>query len=203
MRIKTLPLGHLETNCYVVTDENTLECAVVDPGDESNTILDYLESNHLRLREIFLTHGHFDHTGAVNVLLEETGARLWLHEKEAADTRQDSYRFFAPDNANYYKEGDEISAGNLTFRVMETPGHSAGSVTLICGPALFTGDTLFRDSAGRTDLPGGDMETELASLRRIGMLEGDYEVYPGHMDGTTLNRERSVNYYMRYALEQK
>ena len=167
MRIKTLPLGHLETNCYIVTDENTLECAVVDPGDESNTILNYLEDNHLKLREIFLTHGHFDHTGAVETLLEETGARVWLHEKEAANTRSEHYRFFAPDNAMYYGEGDRITVGSLTFLVMETPGHSPGSVTLMCGPALFTGDTLFRDSAGRTDLPGGDMETEMASLRRL------------------------------------
>ncbi len=199
MRIKTLPLGHLETNCYIITDENTLECAVVDPGDESNTILNYLEDNHLKLREIFLTHGHFDHTGAVETLLEETGARVWLHEKEAANTRSEHYRFFAPDNAMYYGEGDRITVGSLTFLVMETPGHSPGSVTLMCGPALFTGDTLFRDSTGRTDLPGGDMETEMASLRRLSALEGDYEVYPGHMDGTTLERERSVNYYLRYA----
>lgn len=201
MLIKTLPLGHLETNCYIVTDETTLECAVVDPGEESNTVLDYLESNHLKLREIFLTHGHFDHTGAVEVLLEETGARLWLHEKEAADAPNEHYRYFAPEGARFYREGDQIRVGGLTFTVMETPGHSPGSVTLRCGAALFTGDTLFRDSAGRTDLPGGDMETELASLRRLGALEGNYEVYPGHMDGTTLDRERSVNYYLRYAAE--
>ena len=199
MRIKTLPLGHLETNCYIVTDETTLECAAIDPGDESNTVMNYLEDHHLTLRAILLTHGHFDHTGAVNALLEETGAELYLHEKEAADTPKEHYRFFAPDGAKYYREGDTVQIGNLTFTVMETPGHTPGSVTLLCGPALFTGDTLFKDSAGRTDLPGGDMETEMASLRRLAALEGDYEVYPGHMDGTTLERERSVNYYMRYA----
>jgi len=202
MRIKTLPLGHLETNCYIITDETTLECAVVDPGDESNTILNYLEDNHLKLRAIFLTHGHFDHTGAVDALLEETAAQLWLHEKESASTPSEHYRFFAPDNAMYYGEGDRITVGSMTFLVMETPGHSPGSVTLMCGPALFTGDTLFRDSAGRTDLPGGDMETEMKSLRRLSALEGNFEVYPGHMDGTTLDRERSVNYYLRYAAEQ-
>lgn len=201
MRIKTLPLGHLETNCYIVTDETTLECAAIDPGDESNTVMNYLEDNHLTLRAILLTHGHFDHTGAVNALLEETGAELYLHEKEAADTPKEHYRFFAPDGARYYREGDTVQVGSLTFTVMETPGHTPGSVTLLCGPALFTGDTLFKDSAGRTDLPGGDMETEMASLRRLSALEGDYEVYPGHMDGTTLERERSVNYYMRYAAE--
>ncbi len=199
MRIKTLPLGHLETNCYIVTDETTLECAAIDPGDESNTVMNYLEDHHLTLRAILLTHGHFDHTGAVNALLEETGAELYLHEKEAADVSNEHYRFFAPDGAKYYREGDTVQVGTLTFTVMETPGHTPGSVTLLCGPALFTGDTLFKDSAGRTDLPGGDMETEMASLRRLAALEGNYEVYPGHMDGTTLERERSVNYYMRYA----
>lgn len=201
MRIKTLPLGHLETNCYIVTDETTLECAAIDPGDESNTVMNYLEDHHLTLRAILLTHGHFDHTGAVNALLEETGAELYLHEKEAADVSNEHYRFFAPDGAKYYREGDTVQVGTLTFTVMETPGHTPGSVTLLCGPALFTGDTLFKDSAGRTDLPGGDMETEMASLRRLAALEGNYEVYPGHMDGTTLERERSVNYYMRYAVE--
>ena len=183
MIIKCFPVGHLETNCYIVTDEETKLAAAVDPGDESNVILDYLEENRITLKEILLTHGHYDHTGAVE-----------------AEGPGESFRFYSPlGGIGTYAEGDEIPVGGLTFRVLETPGHSPGSVSLVCGPALFCGDTLFRDSAGRTDLPGGDLDTEMASLKRLALLPGDYEVYPGHMDGTTLDRERSVNRWLRRA----
>ena len=105
-------------------------------------------------------------------------------------------------DVNYVAEGQTIPVGGLTFTVLETPGHSPGSVTYRCEDALFTGDTLFRDSCGRTDLPGGDMETLMGSLLKLYDLPGDYEVYPGHMDSSTLARERAFNYYMRYANEQ-
>jgi len=111
------------------------------------------------------------------------------------------FRFNPPAGTVWYKEGDEFQVGSLTFRVLETPGHTPGGVCLLCGDALFTGDTLFRDSCGRTDLPGGDMPTLLRSLKKLGDLPGDYEVYPGHMDSTTLDRERRFNYYMKYACE--
>ena len=200
MLIKDFQLGQLETNCYIVTDEDTLECAVIDPGDESNTVLDYLEDHKLRCRFIFLTHGHYDHTMAVAALAEETGAAVCINERDTKATEENApFAYSPPDGAILYSEGDVMRVGSLEFRVMETPGHSPGSVTLICGDALFTGDTLFRDSCGRTDLPGGDMNTLLRSLRRLAELPGDYEVYPGHMVSTTLERERRFNYYMRYA----
>lgn len=199
MLIKCFPVGHLEENCYIVADEDSLLCAVVDPGDESNTILDYVEETKLRVQDIFLTHGHFDHTGAVEALLEETGAQLWMHRRDASEGESDGFSYDAPEGTKFYKEGDEIAVGALRFTVMETPGHSPGSVTLKCGEALFTGDTLFRGGAGRTDLPGGDTNTLMASLKRLAFLPGDYEVWPGHMDGTTLDRERMTNYYLRRA----
>ena len=152
MLIKCLPVGHLMTNCYIVTDETTLECAVIDPGDESNTILYYLEDNHLTCRAILLTHGHYDHTGAVYAVHEETGAPVYMNALDAGTAVAfDSYTFTPPEGTIFYKEGDEVRVGNLTFRVMETPGHTPGGVTLICGDALFTGDTLFAGSCGRTD----------------------------------------------------
>ena len=175
MLIKTLPVGQLETNCYVVTNENTLESVVIDPGDEANTILDYLESNRLRCAAIFVTHAR------------------------AVDAHM-TYRMQPGDKA--YDEGDTVEAAGLRFDVMATPGHTPGGVTLRCEDALFTGDTLFKGSCGRTDLPGGDMEQELSSLRRICELPGDYEVYPGHMDSSTLERERAFNYYCRAALRR-
>ena len=203
MLIKTLPVGQLETNCYVVTDENALVCAVIDPGDESNTILDYIEDNKLSCKAILITHAHFDHVSAVNAMLEATGAELYMCEKdlELAKTGA-SGRFTPPENTHFYKDGDEVKVAGLTFKVMETPGHTPGGVTLICGDALFTGDTLFRGSCGRTDLPGGDMRAELRSLKRIASLEGDYEVYPGHAESSMLSIEREHDPYVRHALEK-
>ena len=122
MLIKTLPVGHLETNCYVVTDENTLECAVIDPGAESNTILGYLEDNRLRCRAVMLTHAHFDHTGALAAVLEETGAELYFNEKEAGGATVPGFKpFDPPEGARHYSEGDEVRVGSLVFRVLETP----------------------------------------------------------------------------------
>lgn len=201
MLIKTLPVGQLETNCYVVTNENTLECVVIDPGDEANTILHYLESNRLRCTAILLTHGHFDHVGAVSAVAEETGARVYMNERDdpkVGGVR--GMRYTLPENGQYYDEGDVVETAGLQFHIMATPGHTPGGVTIRCEDALFTGDTLFKGSCGRTDLPGGDMTQQLASLKRICELPGDYEVYPGHMDSSTLERERMFNYYCRAAM---
>lgn len=201
MLIKTIPVGQLETNCYVVTDEDSLECAVIDPGDESNTILDYLEDHKLRCKAILLTHGHYDHVGAVEAVAEETGATVYMNARDDVKNGGDPRYFYRlPDKGNYYGEGDRVQVGKLCFEVLSTPGHTPGGVSLRCGQALFTGDTLFRGSCGRTDLPGGDMEEELRSLKKLCALEGDYEVYPGHMDSSTLARERMFNYYCRQAM---
>ena len=201
MLIKTIPVGQLETNCYVVINEQTLECVVIDPGDESNTILDYMESNHLKCCAIMLTHGHYDHVSAVDAVAAETGAVIYMNERDDARNHLDGhFPYSLKENGRCYDNGDGIEAAGLHFDVIATPGHTPGGVTLKCEDALFTGDTLFKGSCGRTDLPGGDMEQELKSLRRICELPGDYEVYPGHMDSSTLEREREFNYYCRAAM---
>ena len=201
MLIKTLPVGQLETNCYVVTDETSMDCAVIDPGDESNAILNYLEEHKMTCRAILITHGHWDHTGAANAIVEETGADLYIHQLDTtSDPMEARYKYLASDNTRFDDEGDEIHIGSLVFRVMFTPGHSPGGVTLVCEDAVFCGDTLFRGSCGRTDLPGGDINEELRSILRICKLPGEYDIYPGHMDSTTLERERNFNYYCRQAL---
>ena len=201
MLIKTLPVGQLETNCYVVTDETSMDCAVIDPGDESNAILNYLEEHKMTCRAILITHGHWDHTGAANAIVEETGADLYIHQLDTtSDPMEARYKYLASDNTRFYDEGDEIHIGSLVFRVMFTPGHSPGGVTLVCEDAVFCGDTLFRGSCGRTDLPGGDINEELRSILRICKLPGEYDIYSGHMDSTTLERERNFNYYCRQAL---
>ena len=200
MLIKTLPVGQLETNCYVVSNEETLGCVVIDPGDESNRILDYLEDNHLKCEAIFLTHGHYDHTGAVEAVMEETGAPVYLCPRDDARMTGDRhYSFLLPEGGRYYDDGDVLRFAGLSFQILAVPGHTAGGVAIVCEDALFTGDTLFRGSCGRTDLPGGDMEEEFRSLKRLCDLPGDYEVYPGHMDSSSLERERNFNYYCREA----
>ena len=196
MLIKTLPVGMLDTNCHIVTDNETLKCAIIDPGAESNTILDYVESNKLTPVFIFLTHGHFDHYMALDAVRAATEAPAYIHKNDVG--RRDQYKIDSGKDLNFYTEGDVFNIGGLEITVLETPGHSPGSVTLKCESTLFTGDTLFKDGCGRTDL-GGDMDVLLRSLRRLADLDGDYEVYPGHAECTTLSRERSFNYYMRHA----
>jgi len=198
MLIKTLTVGQLETNCYIVTDENTLECAVIDPGAESETILDYIEEHKLTVRAIFITHSHFDHVIALPAVAEETRAPVYAHRIEIDETRRGGNKLQGIASLRQYKEGDTITVGSLVFRVLETPGHTMGGVTLQCENALFTGDTLFRGSMGRTDLGGSD-EVILRSLRRLSQLSEEYEVYPGHGDTSTIGYENKFNYYVKFA----
>ncbi len=200
MLVKCLIVGNLDTNCYIATNEDTLECVVIDPGDEVNTIMDYVESNKLTVKDIFLTHGHFDHTRAAYAVSAETGAPIWIHKADCVqDGKKDLYKFFPNENTKYYDDGDVIESAGMKFRVMWTPGHSEGSVMLFCGDVIFSGDTIFKESVGRVDLPGGDADKMMKSLKKIGGITGDYEIYPGHMDATTMERERSFNQYLRYA----
>ena len=200
MLIKTLQVGMIGTNCYIVTDENSLKCAIIDPGGDSNTILEYIEINNLKPEAIFLTHGHFDHHLGLEAVMDETGAPAYIHKADAVgDGPSNQHKLEDGGKLKWYADGDEFDIGWLHFTVLETPGHSPGSVTLKCGSALFTGDTLFRDSCGRTDLSGGSMEILLTSLKRLSDLEGDFEVYPGHAESSTMSRERQFNYYVKHA----
>ena len=201
MLIKTIPVGQLEENCYIVTNEKTLECVVIDPGDESNTILDYLEDNSLKCRAIMITHGHYDHVGAVDAIAEETGATVYMNSRDDTGGRSSHLPYRLPQGGISYDDGDLIDEAGMRFEIIATPGHPPGGVTIRCERALFTGDTLFRGSCGRVDLDGSVPLDEMLSLKRLCSLEGDYEVYPGHMDSTTLERERMFNFYCRDAMK--
>ena len=201
MLIKTIPVGQLEENCYIVTNEKTLECVVIDPGDESNTILDYLEDNSLKCRAIMITHGHYDHVGAVDAIAEETGATVYMNSRDDTGGRSSHLPYRLPQGGISYDDGDLIDEAGMRFEIIATPGHTPGGVTIRCERALFTGDTLFRGSCGRVDLDGSVPLDEMLSLKRLCNLEGDYEVYPGHMDSTTLERERMFNFYCREAMK--
>ena len=134
---------------------------------------------------------------------EETGATVYMNAKDDAKNMHSfHFPFTLPENGRTYDDGDVVSAAGIDFSILSTPGHTPGSVVIRAEDALFTGDTLFRGSCGRTDLDGGSMEEMLQSLRKICSLEGDYEVYPGHMDCSSLIRERSFNYYCRAAMQK-
>jgi len=200
MKIHTLPLGAYQTNCYII--QNGENCAIIDPGYEPDTILGFLSKHGLTADAILLTHGHFDHVGAVEKIVEKTGCALWMCEGDWSQRISPLTSYFYPiancdfTEVQFCEEGQEISAAGLSFRVLETPGHTHGSVCYLCGDAMFSGDTLFAGSCGRTDLPGGDWNTIQESLQRLAALEGSYTVYPGHGDSTTLAAERQYNPYM-------
>lgn len=204
MHIKTIPVGQLQTNCYVVTDPDTKACVIIDPGDESQRIQRYLEELGLTPHAIFITHGHYDHTMATDDLVVEWGTPVYISKADVStDTRPNPYRYPASGDTRFWLDGDEIQIDGLTFHVIATPGHSPGSVCIRAEDCLFTGDTLFRDDCGRTDLPGGNSETMMRSLARIDGLPGDLEVYPGHAEATSLDRERRFNHYLRRAASKK
>ena len=201
MNIHTLPLGDYQTNTYII--ENAGHCAIIDPGYEPQTILAFLKKHGLTADAVLLTHGHFDHVGAVEKIVEETGCKLWMSQGDWSQKISPLTAYFYPiancdfTDVQFCEEGEVISAAGLSFSVLETPGHTHGSVCYLCGDALFSGDTLFAGSCGRTDLPGGDWNTILESLKRLSQLKGDFTVYPGHGNSTTLSAEKLYNPYMR------
>ena len=204
MKIKCLQVGPIGTNCYLLEDEETGKAAVIDPGEEADRILAQIKTDQVAVEYILLTHGHYDHTGAVGELQAkwpETPVYLNRRDVYADACTQQLFPLLSGDVRDY-DEGDTVAVGGLTVTVLATPGHSEGSVTLRCQDALFCGDTLFAGSCGRTDFPGGSMEKMMASLRRLGQLEGDLRVLPGHMEASTLDRERRWNPYLLQAMQR-
>ena len=193
MNIHTLPLGAYQTNTYIV--ENGGHCVIIDAGYAPEVILNFLSDRNLTADAILLTHGHFDHVGAVRELAVELECPVYLHEKELSMppmmTAGPLYY------THTYGEGDRLQLAGISFRVLHTPGHTPGSVCLIAENHLFSGDTLFAGSCGRTDFPGGDWATIRKSLTRLAGMENDYLVHPGHGESTTLAREKQYNPYMQ------
>ena len=196
MNMITTPLGAYQTNCYILWSEGSDKCVVIDPGYQPDTVLLKAKSLNKTIEAILLTHGHFDHVGAVKELVAETGCEVYIHAAEAAlpPMMTAGELYFT----RTYAEGDTICPiPGLELTVLHTPGHTPGSVCLLMQDQMFSGDTLFAGSCGRVDFPGGNPQEMLRSLRRLASLEADYRVHPGHGESTTLAEEKRHNPYMR------
>ena len=195
MQMKTMPLGAYQTNCYLVWNEESDRCPVIDPGYEPERVLSEAKRLGKTIEAVLLTHGHFDHVGAVRTLAAETECQVYLNEQDLSmPTQLTAGPLYY---THLYKEGDVLNLAGVKLRVIHTPGHTPGSVCLVAEDAIFSGDTLFEGSCGRTDLPGGDWATILKSLKRLAQMEGAFRVYPGHGPSTTLEDEKKWNPYMR------
>ncbi len=206
MIVKMLIVGPIMANCYIVGCNRTNEAVVIDPGDEGERILSVVADESLTVKYILNTHGHFDHVGANREIKEKTGADLMIHAEDAPMLQQLSssaaaWGFHAVDSPppdRKIKEGDEITFGEITMKVLHTPGHTPGGVAFYTDGCVFVGDTLFMGSIGRTDFPGGDYDTLIQSVKtRLFTLPEETKVYPGHNHETTIGREKGSNPFFR------
>jgi glyoxylase-like metal-dependent hydrolase (beta-lactamase superfamily II) len=211
MLVETFPVGLLQCNCVVIGDPESGEAIVVDPGDEPARVQQVLREHGLRCRAILITHTHIDHVGAIAELKDATGAKLMLHRADVplydmlgVQASWLGGMLAAPERAavdEHLEHGDRVKAGALEAETLHTPGHTPGSLCFhfaAADPLLIAGDTLFAGSVGRTDLPGGDFEQELASIRdRLLVLDDRTRVIAGHGPETTIGRERRRNPFLQ------
>ncbi|MBR1739536.1 MAG: MBL fold metallo-hydrolase [Ruminococcus sp.] len=207
MRVFRLkPLSICDTNSYLVVSAED-NAVLIDAPADAEYILEQVEFYGCTLKKIFITHGHFDHVGAVADLVEATGCEVYIHALDRPKLTDDGAmladHFRARGCKKYtgevkvFTENDILTLDELEFDVLETPGHTRGSVCFICGDKMFSGDTLFARSIGRTDMPDGNFEQMKRSLGKIADLGGDLTIYPGHMGITTLEEEKRLNPYLR------
>lgn len=180
MDIKTIKVGSLQTNCYIVIDESTQQALIIDPGDDAHKILPQIKN--LKVKYIIITHGHPDHFEALDDVKAATKATVLMHA--------DDNWFIKPDQT--INNNDKIQVGNIEFTVIHTPGHSKGGICLYTPGHLFSGDTLFWHTYGRTDLPGSSEAQMQASLKRLGDLPDQTKVYPGHGYSSTIKEEKEA-----------
>jgi glyoxylase-like metal-dependent hydrolase (beta-lactamase superfamily II) len=205
MILEALVVGPLQVNCFIVGCEASKEALVIDPGEEGERILAHLTARGLQLKMVFNTHGHFDHVGANHLLLEKSGAELLIHSADAVllpRAKEHGRKYgldvqVSPPPTRLLHGNEALTIGTLKIQVIATPGHTAGGISLLIGEHLFSGDTLFADSVGRTDLPGGDHQTLVNSIRKgLFVLPEGTIVHPGHGPDTTIGREKRLNPYV-------
>lgn len=195
MNIITIQGGVLYTNCYMVYGDDADTCIVIDPGFQPEPILEQAMCRGKKIEAIFLTHGHFDHVGGVKALAEETGCQVYIHQEDL--NLPNRLTLGTIPYTHHYSEGDTVELAGLSFRILHTPGHTPGGVCILCGDAMFAGDTLFAGTCGRTDLPGSSPKDMRKSLTRLARLEGEYTVLPGHGEPSTLSEEKRSNPYLQ------
>jgi glyoxylase-like metal-dependent hydrolase (beta-lactamase superfamily II) len=204
--IQTFVVGPLQSNSYLVVDERSRQAAVIDPGMESESVLEAVHDEGLRVESVIITHGHFDHVFSSAAFKAETGAQVIMHPDDVPLLLEmpETARFFGfkapppPQPDRLVREGDVIKVGDLALRVLETPGHTPGGISLCLDNAVFVGDTLFAGSVGRTDLRGGSLDALLRSIRtRLLTLPDWTVVYPGHGAATSIGAERRDNPFLQ------
>jgi hydroxyacylglutathione hydrolase len=202
--IKKLEVGPIMANCFILGCESTKEAVVIDPGDDADRILMELSKSELKVKYLINTHGHFDHVGANKRMKEVTGAQLAIHPEDEPMLNELSHSALmfglsaenSPPADILLKDGDEISFGEI--KVIHTPGHSKGGICLYTKGHLFSGDTLFAGSIGRTDLPGGDYDTLISNIKgKLLHFDEDTIVYTGHGPETTIGNEKRMNPFLR------
>ncbi|MEG2295779.1 MAG: MBL fold metallo-hydrolase [Oscillospiraceae bacterium] len=204
MRVETMPLGMLGTNCYIVVNDQK-NAVIIDPGAKPEKVIAKMDELGAVPKYILLTHGHFDHVGAVIALREHYGIQAGIGQLDSELTQDTTLvqttlsialagEVFTSDIQ--FKDGDTITIDELTFRMIHTPGHTKGGMCIVCNDFIFTGDTLFKGTCGRTDLYGGDYKEILKSLQKLAQLAGDYKICPGHEEWSTLEYEKETNPYM-------
>ena len=199
MIVRTYPLGSLQTNCYLVIDETTNKAAIIDPGAQADYIIREIESLGIEIDSILLTHCHFDHNGAVTELKDKYNVDIYLNKAEEEYMDIDSSGIFGklPKFYKYVDEGEEIKVGNLTFKTIFTPGHTKGGTCYLVEDNVFTGDTLFNGSIGRTDFLGGSYNEIINSIEtKLMILDDDINVYPGHGPKSTIFHEKMKNPFL-------
>jgi glyoxylase-like metal-dependent hydrolase (beta-lactamase superfamily II) len=205
MIFEIYPAGIFQANCYIIGDEKSLEAVVVDPGGDANGIMNIIEKFNLNIKYIILTHGHGDHIGAVNEIKQRTSCSVMMSEKDEylvkGETRNlipilRNIKLFDIDS--YIKENDILKIGDISIKVIETPGHTPGGLSFVINDIILSGDTLFQGSVGRTDFPGCSFEALLASIKnKLLAFDDNMKVFPGHGGQTTVGFEKKHNPFLR------
>ena len=205
MKFNRLPLGVFQTNCYIVFDEETKEAAVIDPAGDFPEIKSFIETNKLKVKYIIITHAHGDHIGALKELKDYSNAVVCLHREDEEMLKSKSKNFSTMMGGTgvemtadkFLEDGEVLELGDTKLNIIHTPGHSRGGISIYCDKVLFSGDTLFQNSVGRTDLYGGSMTELVKSIReKLFILPDDTAVYPGHGPSTTILHEKQQNSFV-------